>query len=187
MNGSPALSSRHLDPAANVPRRRQPLASEDWAGANQTAGQAAVLRAERALEDGLEAVEGTAHAGVFTRTTADKFRQAVHRAAHRVADLDRALGALAAGAEPEGAAPAERGRDTGRIELETRQRLLSIRAATAAKLDELVGLLEALRARFLLARFEEVGSDEVSELIAEARAHIELRDSDWATLDRRSL
>ncbi|MBN2196010.1 MAG: hypothetical protein JW751_24545 [Polyangiaceae bacterium] len=149
------------------PQPRRPPA-DPRADGGSTAEHELVQRVVLALEGGLVAVANTPCASVFTPVAAAKFEQAVRRAAARLTELEAAL--VAAG----GDAAAELGQYQGTTaKRRVVARLTELRRQTQQELEELAEVLEALRCRFLLARFEDLDHDEVATLIAEARAHLE--------------
>ena len=125
----------------------------------------AVERVIVALDGGLEAAADTPFAAIFTAAMAEKFERAAVHAGARLAELEAAI------AVSEQAYPSAH--SVSPVKHAASARLGALHQQTAAQLTELAELLEELRCRLLLARFEDQPHDEVSELIAEARAHVE--------------
>jgi hypothetical protein len=127
------------------------------------------------------AVAGTAMSDVFSQKVAARISTEVVRVAARLEEL----GALAAqpGFDAEASArhvrdlgangASERALGTARLQHESILRLEQLRAADSEALDELAGLLEALRAQLLLARYAGSSAEGAGTIVSEVWARLE--------------
>jgi len=142
---------------------------------------AIVSRVERALSEAVAAVEGTPMADVFPAPAATRIASEVAAVAARLADLTvlaekngfdpvasaRQLEALAA------SGASDRALATARLQHESLERLDELRAADARALEELAGLVEALRMQLVLARYAGNDADGASAIVSEVWARLE--------------
>lgn len=142
---------------------------------------AVVARVERGLTEAVAAVEGTPMAEVFPPRAAARIASEVGAVAARLADLtalaersgfDRVTSAqqlealVASGATDRAVA-------TARLQHESLERLEEMRAADARALEELAGLVEALRMQLVLARYAGNDADGASAIVSEVWARLE--------------
>lgn len=142
---------------------------------------AIVSRVERALSEAVAAVEGTPMAQVFPARAATRIASEVAAIAARLAELTvlaekngfdpvasaRQLEALAA------SGASDRALATARLQHESLERLDELRAADARALEELAGLVEALRMQLVLARYAGNDADGASAIVSEVWARLE--------------
>jgi hypothetical protein len=149
-----------------------------WSAARETERTDEGPRAE-ALAAVRAAAAGTELERLFTRATAARLAEEIARVEARLAALtaagdDAALARAETtlrALETSGASP--RVLASARVHVESLGRLAALRRATAAALDDLDALLEALRAQLLVARFEGSGEASVEALVAELWARLE--------------
>jgi len=145
-------------------------APEGSAGRRSGAPATARAPGTNRLEEALAAVHEAAGNGALPPAFLDKVRAAAARLSGRVEELDAALLAsrerlsLAAGAPGPGA----------EVQRRTAARLERLRDESVTALTGLEGLLSALAASLLLARFEAPSADDLDDLVAQLKAHLEL-------------
>lgn len=135
----------------------------------------------RALDEAVLAVVGTPLEPLFPRQTADRIGAEVARVEARAREIVAVagpngidVGASAralAGLEAAGASP--RTIASARLRHESVARLAAIHSSTLAALADLEALLDTLRARLLLARFEGAAADGVESIVAEVWTRLE--------------
>lgn len=142
---------------------------------------AIVARVDKALADAVAAVEGTAMADVFPQRTATRIAAEVANVAARLADLtelseknafDRAASAQRI-ADLAASGASDRALATARLQHESLERLDELRSADARALEELAGLVEALRMQLVLARYAGSNADGASAIVSEVWARLE--------------
>ena len=141
----------------------------------------ALARIQRALDEAVSAVAGTPMSDAFSPKVAARIGDEVARVAARLDELS----ALTAGAGFDAEASAQRLRDleasgapertvvTARMQHESLARLVQLRAADAQALEDLAGLLEALRTQLLLARYSGSPADGAGAIVTEVWARLE--------------
>lgn len=142
---------------------------------------AIVARVDKALAEAVAAVDGTPMAEVFPHRIATRIAAEVANVAVRLADLtelseksgfDRAASAQRlADLATQGAS--DRALATARLQHESLERLDELRAADARALEELAGLVEALRMQLVLARYAGSNADGASAIVSEVWARLE--------------
>jgi len=160
-----------------APAARVPVA----AGGAGAAPAGALARIQRALDEAVAAVAGTPMSDVFSPRVAQRIGAEVARVASRLDEL----AALTARAGFDADASARKLRDleangapertvaTARLQHESLARLLELRSADAQALDDLAGLLEALRTQLLLARYSGASADGAGAIVSEVWARLE--------------
>lgn len=141
----------------------------------------ALARIQRALDEAVGAVAGTPMSEAFSPKVAARIGAEVTRVAARLDELS----ALTARAGFDAGASARRLRDlevsgapertvvAARLQHESLVRLVQLRAADAQALEDLAGLLEALRTQLLLARYSGSPADGAGAIVAEVWARLE--------------
>jgi hypothetical protein len=163
--------------ALGAPAPRAPAPS----GGAGTAPAGALARIQRALEEAVAAVAGTPMSDVFPPRVAQRIGAEVARVASRLDELGALTARAGFDAEASartvhdleaGGAP-ERTIATARLQHDSLVRLLQLRAADAQALDDLAGLLEALRTQLLLARYSGASADGAGAIVSEVWARLE--------------
>jgi hypothetical protein len=157
------------------------LAGGGGGGGGGGAPAGALARIQRALDEAVRAVAGTPMSDVFPPRVAARIGAEVTRLSARLDEL----AALTARTGFDADASAQRLRDleasgapertivTARLQHESLTRLVQLRAADAQALDDLAGLLEALRTQLLLARYSGAAADGAGAIVSEVWARLE--------------
>jgi hypothetical protein len=146
-----------------------------------TAPTAALSRIQRALDEAVSAVAGTPMSEAFSPKVAARIGAEVARVAARLDELStltarsgfdadasaRRLRELEASGAPERTVVA------ARLQHESLTRLAQLRGADAQALEDLAGLLEALRTQLLLARYSGSPAEGAGAIVAEVWARLE--------------
>jgi hypothetical protein len=160
--------------ALGTPKPQGPRASKGTA-------TTAVRRIDAALAEAVSAVAGTPMSDVFSQKLASRISTEVVRVAARLEEL----GALAArpGFDAEASAhhlrdleargASERALGTARLQHESILRLEHLRTTDSQALEELAGLLEALRAQLLLTRYAGSSAEGAGAIVGEVWARLE--------------
>ncbi|HEY1696670.1 MAG TPA: hypothetical protein VGG39_31125 [Polyangiaceae bacterium] len=138
-------------------------------------------RIDRALAEAVAAVAGTPMSDVFSPRVAARIGEQVSRVAAHMEELEALV--ARSGFDPqqsaerlrvlETAGAPERSVATARLQHDSLLRLQQLRAADAQALDELAGLLEALRAQLLLARYSGSSAEGAGAIVSEVWARLE--------------
>jgi hypothetical protein len=141
----------------------------------------ALQRIHRALDEAVAAVAGTPMSDVFSPKVAARIGAEVARVAARLNELSALTARSGFDAEAsalhvrdlEARGAPERTVVTARLQHESLTRLLQLRTADAQALEDLAGLLEALRTQLLLARYSGSSADGAGAIVSEVWARLE--------------
>jgi hypothetical protein len=141
----------------------------------------ALQRIQRALDEAVAAVAGTPMSDVFSPKVAARIGAEVARVAARLDELSALTARAGFDAEAsalhvrdlEARGAPERTVVTARLQHESLTRLLQLRTADAQALEDLAGLLEALRTQLLLARYSGSSADGAGAIVSEVWARLE--------------
>jgi hypothetical protein len=138
-------------------------------------------RIDRVLAEAVEAVAGTPMSDVFSPRIAARIAEQVARVAAHMEELSALVARSGFDARQsaervrdlESSAAPERSVATARLQHESLLRLQQLRTADAQALDELAGLLEALHAQLLLARYSGSSAEGAGAIVSEVWARLE--------------
>jgi hypothetical protein len=141
----------------------------------------ALARIQRALDEAVSAVAGTPMSDVFSPKVAARIGAEVARVAARLDELSTLTARAGFDADAaarhlrdlEASGAPERTVVTARLQHDSLTRLLQLRAADAQALEDLAGLLEALRTQLLLARYSGSPADGAGAIVGEVWARLE--------------